>query len=82
MNHHSKPPPCEKPNPAFRRAFARLGAAVAKATTPSELSEVEKINLLRFRLFGPCVLEMIAKERRAEANQTKDANNANLADQQ
>jgi hypothetical protein len=66
MKKNPKSPFCEKPNPAFAGAFARLDAAVAKATTPYDLSDVDKINLVRLQLFGPCVLEMIAEERRAE----------------
>jgi hypothetical protein len=47
-----KTPPRQRPNPAFAGAFARLGAAVAQATTPSELSDSQKLQLIRLRVFG------------------------------
>lgn len=52
MKPQPKKPPCPKPNPAYAKAFARLGEAVSKATTPYDLSDVEKINLIRLQLFG------------------------------
>jgi hypothetical protein len=76
-----KQPPCPQPNPAFARAFGRLDAAVAKATTPYDLSDSDKIDLIRLKLFGPCVRRLIAEERRRRANETNDAINANHAGQ-
>ena len=78
MKPQPKKQPGPKPNPAYARAFARLDAAVAKATTPYDLSDSDKIDLIRLKLFGPCVKRLIAEERRRRAN---EAINANLADQ-
>ena len=43
------------PYPAYAKAFARLDEALAKATTPSELTGSEKLDLIRLRLFGRIV---------------------------
>ena len=52
MSRDSQTPSGEKPHPAYARAFARLDEALAKATTPSDLTLAEKLDLIRLRLFG------------------------------
>jgi hypothetical protein len=43
----SPPPPA-----AYARAFARLNAAVAQATTPSDMTLRDKLRQIRLRVFG------------------------------
>jgi hypothetical protein len=49
MNHRQKSPPRRPPSPAYRQAFERLDAALAKN---SRLGEDEKIQMARIALFG------------------------------
>ena len=56
MSSDPKTPPGKKPHPAYARAFARLDEALAKATTPSDLTLAEKLDLIRLRVFG-CLAE-------------------------
>jgi hypothetical protein len=51
MNHRQKPPPLRPKNPAYRRAFERLDEALSKNARSKEY-EIEKIDLLRLKLFG------------------------------
>jgi hypothetical protein len=55
MKRPKKTPPSRPPHPAYAKAFARLDEAVSKATTPSDLSGSEKLDLIRLRLFGRIV---------------------------
>jgi len=80
MSDQPKPPPGEKPNPAFRRAFARLDAALAKASTPSELDISDKLNAIRIHLFGHVAAEVIADENRQEAIQANAGEAVNSSD--
>jgi hypothetical protein len=52
MKQPPKVPRRQRPNPAFAEALARLDAAVAQATTPSDLTESEITQLWRRTLWG------------------------------
>jgi hypothetical protein len=52
MKQTPKTPSRQRPNPAFAGAFARLDAAVAKAETPSDLTESEKTQIWIQTLWG------------------------------
>jgi hypothetical protein len=52
MNRRQKTPPLRTQNPAYRPAFERLDEALSKNTRPSNEDIIERIDLLRLKVFG------------------------------
>jgi len=53
MKPNPKNSPRSEVDQAYAQAFARLSTALAKATTPADLTEAEKTRIWVFRLWGP-----------------------------